>query len=389
MGVGVLKKITLLLIVMTLLFLVGCNPRIFFNDKKAVAPVKTEYHVNNPTSTFATDFDIHTYKQTEKSEKASNKIELLFMGDVMMDSVMADYIQQYGVDYPWTDVSNITKRADLAIVNLETSVSDRGTTKKPKGFGFRSAPYTLQGLSDSGIDLVSLANNHVKDFGNQAFYDTLVNLDAYHIQYVGAGKNLKDAQHVRIIEKNGIKLGFLSYTSILPYKDWQATDQTPGVAPLIINQYDDLLKNIRETKKSVDLLIVILHWGSEYHNTPNDWQINLAHKIIDNGADIIVGHHPHVLQGIELYKKKPILYSIGNFIFLKKNDNAGKTGIFRLVVNQKGLVEGSIYPVHILYTKANLLSSKSKLGKEIIDDLKSRSEMFHTIFNEDGSLSLH
>ena len=316
-----------------------------------------------------------------------HEVTLVFIGDVMMDSFIADYIRDYGVDYPWTDVAEILQQGDLAIANLETSVSTRGATKKPAGFGFRSAPSTLQGLQNSGIDLVTLANNHVKDFGDEAFYDTLEHLTNYQIGYIGAGKTLNEAEELKTFEVNGLKLGFLAYTAIIPWQGWQATADSPGVAPLVIDQYDELLANIKQAKESTDILTVILHWGTEYQDTPNQWQIDLAHQIIDNGADIIVGHHPHILQGIEFYQGKPIFYSIGNFVFLKKDDNAGKTGIFELVIDKNGFKSGVIHPVYIQYTKANLLDSENVLNKEIINNLSKLSEVLGTEVTSTGEFS--
>lgn len=256
------------------------------------------------------------------------EVVISFMGDVMMDSFIGDYIRNYGVDYPWTDVSSITRESDLAVINLETSVSTRGSTKKPEGYGFRSHPDTLQGLVNGGIDLVSLANNHSLDFGEEAFYDTLESLNHYGIEYVGGGKDKNEAEGLKIIEKNGIKMGFLAYTAIIPWSSWEAGEDKPGAAVLKPEYEKIILENISKASKECDILTVLPHWGVEYATTPSEKLRELAHAMIDAGADIIVGHHPHVLQGIEFYKDKPILYSIGNFVFLKNDDLCGRTGIF-------------------------------------------------------------
>lgn len=339
---------------------------------------------------------------TKKGENAKNKvnnnrdnydtekeIEVCFMGDVMMDSHIGNYIQEYGVDYPWSDVSTITKEADISVINLETSVSERGTTKKPKGYGFRSKPYTLEGLRNSGIDLVSLANNHVLDFGLDAFDDTLKNLDKYNIKYIGAGSNLKEAEDMVIIEKNGIKMGFLGYSSIIPWVDWRADSESPGVAPLYPSDYNRVLKNIKDASNKCDILTVIIHWGIEYTDYPTKEQAELAHSLIDNGADVIIGHHPHVIQGIEIYNNRPILYSVGNFIFLKRNEKAGETGIFKLVFNKNGFVKGYIYPIYIKYCKANLISVDDDKGKKIIDRIIKLSSEFDTYITKKGEILIN
>lgn len=302
-----------------------------------------------------------------------------------MDSFFADYIKQYGVDYSWTDITDIMSTADISVVNLETSVSEQGETKKPKGYGFRSKPYTLEGLVNAGIDLVSTANNHILDYGINAFYDTMNYLDEYDIKYAGIGSNIEEAESMTIIEKNGIKVGFISYTSIIPWNYWRADDENPGVAPLQDKDIERALENIKNCDDKCDILITILHWGVEYQSKPQEKQVELAHQIIDAGADIIIGHHPHVLQGIEFYNDKPIFYSIGNFMFLKMNDDAGKTGVFELKINKDGFISGKIHPVNIQYCKANLLSDNNPVKQEIINKMIKLSKEFNTIINPDGS----
>lgn len=332
------------------------------------------------------DEGANTEQKPVEKETSKGQVEICFTGDVMMDSFIGDYIRDQGVDYPWTDVSPILNEADLTMVNLETSVSTRGQTKKPTGYGFRSEPYTVEGLVNSGIDLVSIANNHILDFGQDAFLDTMDTLKENNIQYVGAGKNKKEADEPTFIEKNGIKFGFLAYTQIIPYEEWPAADDRPGIAPLRSEDYEQIFKNIEAADKQCDFLIIVPHWGIEYSQKPEQWQVDLAHKMIDNGADAIVGHHPHVLQGIEFYKEKPILYSIGNFVFLKNDDLCGNTGVFKMTFYEKGYKNGTFYPVDIQYCKADLLNHEEGKGKEITDMLRELSEPMGTKIGTKGQI---
>lgn len=322
------------------------------------------------------------------NQNNNDNISIALGGDILMDSYFADYINKHGVDYSWTDISSIMSAADIAIVNLETSVSTRGSTKKREGYGFRSAPFTLEGLVNAGIDFVSAANNHILDYGENAFFDTMDYLDDYGISYAGIGSNIEEAEGVTIIEKNGLKIGFISYTSIIPWNNWRADDNSPGVAPLHDKDIKRALENIRDSNDKCDVLILILHWGVEYESTPLDSQVELAHQMIDAGADIIVGHHPHVLQGIEFYNKKPIFYSIGNFIFLKMNENAGKTCIFQVEVNKDGFVSGQLYPIHINRCKANLLTDEDDMKQEILNKMITLSKQFGTTIDENGKFIL-
>jgi poly-gamma-glutamate capsule biosynthesis protein CapA/YwtB (metallophosphatase superfamily) len=324
-------------------------------------------------------------ENTQQPQVKDPSIEFHFTGDIMMDDVIGDYIERLGVDYPWTDVGPILASADIAAVNLETSVSTRGTTYKPTGYGFRSHPDTVQGLVNSGIDFVSLANNHSLDFGELALTDTLNTLDTQNIKYTGAGFNRKQAEQLAIVERKQMKIGFLSYTSILPNKSWIAQDDSAGVATLKPEYFDRILARIQEANEQVDLLVVGLHWGIEHSNQVESWQRELAKKMIDSGADVIVGHHPHVLRGIEIYKNKPILYSTGNFIFLKKDENAGKSAIFKVTMNRDGFVSGSLDPIYIQYGKANLLLESSSMYQQILANVRELSEPLGTQLTEQGS----
>lgn len=330
--------------------------------------------------------NITTPPNQEVKEVRKKPISVIFGGDVMMDSYFADYINTYGVDYSWTEITPLLKQADISVINLETSVSDRGQRQKPKGYGFRSQPFTLEGLVNANVALVSLANNHTYDFGKTAFLDTLSNLSNYGIEYCGAGNNLEEATTVKIIERNNLKVGFLSYSKIIPSNQCVATESKSGIAIITKNNYDKILNTIKIAKQKCDLLFVLLHWGTEYSNISEKNQIELAHQIIDHGADGIIGHHPHVLQGIEIYNNKPILYSIGNLLFLKKNDTAGKTALFQLNFKADQFQGGSLYPIHIKHCKANLLAEDDSMRKEIINRLINLSKPYLTTITDQGTI---
>ncbi|HOQ17129.1 MAG TPA: CapA family protein [Defluviitaleaceae bacterium] len=373
-----------ILILYLILILSACN-KAEKTSAENEALIKEDQVIENTDEELKREENEEEVTQIPEAEEPQ-KIVIAFMGDVMMDSYIGDYIRDRGVDYPWEDVASITQAADLAVINLETSVSTRGSTKKPEGYGFRSHPDSLQGLVNSGIDLVSLANNHSLDFGEEAFNDTLDYLDQYGIAYVGGGKNKNEAEQLKIIEKNGIQLGFLAFTSVIPWSSWEATEDKAGTAVYKEEYKERLLQNIENASKECDILTIIPHWGVEYAQVPSEWQRELAHEMIDAGADIIVGHHPHVLQGIEFYKEKPIFYSVGNFIFLKNDDLCGRTGIFQLTLDKDGFKKGEFYPVNIQYCKANLLNKKEGRGKEIIDMLRELSASYGTIINEEGEI---
>ena len=328
--------------------------------------------------------EIDMVKEEIKEEIQYEDIDLSFLGDVMTDSYIGEYIDSYGVDYPFEDIRDILTDDDVTIANFESSISLRGETLKPKGYGFRSKPYTLEGLVNNGIDTVSLANNHIFDFGEAAFIDTIDSLNEYGIRHVGAGDNINQAEKPLIIEKDNYTIGIIAYNSIIPWESWKATDDVAGTAWFTKDYNDKIIENIINTKEECDLVFVVLHWGVEYSSEPEDWQIELAHKMIDSGADGVIGHHPHVLQAIEIYNDKPILYSIGNFVFLKKDEDAGRTGIFQLKYNGESFIQGQYHPVYLKYCKANLLPVDSEMGEDYIEHLTDLSEEFNTTLLKDG-----
>ena len=369
---SVVKKIILLVLVVTAVFIFSASG----NSDKVNIPK------DKPVSDVTID-EPEKLPETEVEPEEVKNIKLMFVGDVMMDSYFADYINSNGVDYSWTSVSHITNEADLTIANLETSVSDRGLTTKPEGYGFRSAPFALEGLANAGIDMVNLANNHVLDYGQTAFLDTMDNLEKFDIQYVGAGKDSTEVYGLKIMEQQGLKVGFLSFSDVIPATSWIAGENKPGISTMATIKEDQKL--ITEAKEKCDILIVMLHWGIEHQDTPTEQQVELAHKIVDSGADAIVGHHAHVLQGIEIYNEKPIVYNTGNFVFLKKDDEAGKTAVFELNFNNDSFDSGQIHPVFIDKCVANLLPNEDPKKEEILLKMSKISSDLSTKVNTDGT----
>jgi len=317
--------------------------------------------------------------ELREADAAISEITIAFGGDVMFDTYIYYWMSSMGISYPWDDVAHLFRSSDIGVVNFESSSSLRGETTKPPGYGFRSPPYTLQSLPDAGINYVSLGNNHVLDFGYDAFADTVQNLNHYEMLHSGAGSDLAAATAPAIIEVQGLRVGFLSYTAILPGTSWKATDSRPGVAAL----YDEgdvllALENITRSKKECDILIVMPHWGVEYADHPTSAQRSLAYRLIDAGADLIVGGHPHVLQGVEFYQDKPIFYSLGNFIFLKMDDDAGKTAVFAITIDRSGFRSCTLYPVFIDNCKANLLPEDSLMYTQILERFATLSQALGT-----------
>lgn len=236
---------------------------------------------------------------------------IMFVGDIMMDRGVESSVQRnFDGDFEQLfDHLDILEKADIVFGNLEGPVSDIGHNVGSK-YSFRMNPAILPILKNHGFDIVSFANNHVGDWSQSAFEDTLARLEKNNIAYTGAGWNTDDAEKVRIIESHGIRIGFVGFTDVGP--NWmQASNSHAG----ILLASDPNLENIITiAKQDVDILIASFHWGVEYAPF-NDRQETLAKRALDAGADMVIGHHPHVTQEIKYYDGKLVAYSLGNFIF--------------------------------------------------------------------------
>jgi poly-gamma-glutamate synthesis protein (capsule biosynthesis protein) len=238
-------------------------------------------------------------------------VTLVLVGDIMMDrGVRRSVGNTFGGDYSamFTHTSYL-KDADIAFANLEGTVAESGRNVGSR-FSFHMNPIVASTLGDAGFDIVSFANNHVGDWDRAAFDETLLQLQEAQVKYAGAGTNYADASTPRIVTVRGMKIGFIASTDVGP-KWLAATDTKSGI---LLSSDPKLPDIVRAAKAQVDVLVVSFHWGNEY-SPANAHQQALAHAVIDAGADIVVGHHPHVMERVEEYNGKPIFYSLGNFIF--------------------------------------------------------------------------
>jgi len=251
-------------------------------------------------------------KENIFDENEKNFVTLSFVGDTMLDrGVKNSVIKNFNGDYSLLFKNlDILEKADITMINLEGPASDEGRDKKNL-YSFRMEPSVLPAIRGAGISIVSLANNHMGDWGRDAFIDTMAGLKENEILHTGGGINNIEAEKPRIIEKNGMKIGYLSFSDVGP--TWmEATENNAGILLASNPRFDEIVNN---ASKAVDYLIVSFHFGEEYKTTHNERQKYLAHKAIDSGAKIVIGTHPHVVEDTEIYKNGFIAYSLGNFIF--------------------------------------------------------------------------
>lgn len=278
-------------------------------------------------------------------EEENKNITISMVGDMIFYWSVEASMKKYGDGFVLEGYGPLMRQSDIVLGNLETPVSKRGKPMEDKQFTFRGRPEILKILKDNNFSAVSIANNHVLDFGPDAFLDTLDNLREYELLYAGGGRNKDEADKGVIIEKNGIKVGFLAYTKVVPVVDWYAKKNRPGIVGAYKVHEKEFVNAIREAKNNCDVLVVSVHWGKEASTEIKDEEKYIGHSMIDAGADIIMGHHPHVVQGMEMYKGKPIFYSLGNFIFTRsKLDISNKTMMATVTIDG----EGKISDIHVI-----------------------------------------
>ena len=287
----------------------------------------------------------------------SKSIKLAAVGDVALTHNYDQSLHVKGPDWPFESIKTFLKSHDLVFGNLEAPFCIDGEIYHGK-CSLRTHPDYITGLANAGFNIMSIANNHILDYKELAFFNTIKILRK-DMNYFGAGKDIKEAKKASIIEQNGIRVGFIGYCDVIIDSPFYATNNKRGIAPF---QIESVVEDITKLKDQVDVIIISLHWGMEHYSYPTPEQVKAAHKLINSGADLIIGHHPHVLQGIEKYKHGYIAYSLGNFIFsdikwswvnkngkkidslMRLNKKNRKGVILSVLITKKGIQDVNAFP---------------------------------------------
>lgn len=266
-------------------------------------------------------------------------VEIAFVGDVMVAETPGELIAR-GQD-PFAPFADWLRRADLRVGNLECVVATGGTPEPGKPYTFRADPRVLP-LLKRHFDGMSVANNHSGDFGKAAFVEMLQLMRKAQLPYFGGGKDLHEAHAPWIVERNGLRIALLGYVEFKP-RSFEAGAGRPGVA--WSGEEEQVIEDIiaARSRHRADLVIPYLHWGWEDEQYTSERQRRFARAMIDAGADLVVGAHPHVTQGVELYKDRPIVYSLGNFLFNGFDTPATLTGwTLEATLDRAGVVDWRI-----------------------------------------------
>ncbi|MBE9535768.1 MAG: CapA family protein, partial [Proteobacteria bacterium] len=265
------------------------------------------------------------------------------VGDIMPSEKASPFIKKHGHGYPYKKTRKLLQSGDIVIGNLETPLTVSGSAAKGKQYVFKSPPETAGALKEAGFTHMSLANNHMMDYGPEGLESTVNNLESAGLHSMGAGKNIREARRPELLRVKGKKVALLAYSNTFP-KDYYAGSNKAGTAP----GYTAFVKSdILKASKISDFVITSFHWGAELMDSPKEYQKELARLAIDSGADLVLGHHPHILQGVEFYKEGVIFYSLGNFSFAAYSKNAKESIIARITIGEKGIDSIEAIPINV------------------------------------------
>ncbi len=316
-------------------------------------------------------------------------VRIAFVGDIFLGNWAVESLEKEGYDYPFHGCGDIFKKVNLVVGNLESPTTRSVEPYIEKQFLLKSPPGIAKALYRANIRAVTLANNHILDYGIDAMKETMLNLKNNHVQYFGAGMNKKEALQEAPFYFDGITYAFVGFSATFPEEFW-ATDTSAGTA----FPYDSDVENtVNQLSSLFDVTIVSFHWGAEKMEFPKDYQVELAHLCIDSGADMVIGHHPHVIQGVELYINKPIFYSLGNFAFASYSETA-KAGLLA-IGNFSGehlqsvqIIPLNVYNVEVEFQPLPFDKNDASEHLEHIRQISLPLNNGNDIFNSEGTIIL-
>lgn len=281
---------------------------------------------------------------------SQHEVTLCFTGDIMLDRDVRLYTDKYGKDYPYELTKDVLKGSDITFANLECPLTDMGTPVKGNGILFKASTENAFALKNAGFDILNISNNHIMDYGDAGRDETIRSLNDNNIEYTGI------SSRPAIVKRWGKKIGFLGYSEVYNNMD-----------------EDKVRSEIAKAMTLCDFLVVSFHWGCEYNHYPTENQKKWARLAVDCGADLIIGHHPHVLQGIEKYKGKYIFYSLGNFVFDRQvQDGTSESIILNVKIDKNVVTSIETFPVDIKSCRPEI--AQGSKGEGILTKLELYSK---------------
>jgi len=315
--------------------------------------------------------------------EAKGRLVVNLCGDITLAGTADEILLQTGYGFAFDEIRELLKSGNVNFANLEGPVTERGD-KADKKYTYRMKKEALEAVKDAGFNLLSVANNHILDYGVHGLEDTLKALDERGLAHAGAGMNVTEARGPAIIKVAGYRVGLLAYSLTLP-EEFYAEGERPGTA---FGHMKFIEKDIPEAVKKTDILIVSFHWGTELKNTPNDYQVELGRKALELGATIVAGHHPHIAQPVEVGGGGVIFYSLGNLAFGSYSKSATRAIIGRVTIEDGRISRVEMAPLNT-FNEQVYFSSRIIEGPGASTYMKELSEIsapFGTVIElRDGS----
>ncbi|MCR4437820.1 MAG: CapA family protein [bacterium] len=295
-------------------------------------------------ATFSVAQDTVRWRRSVETISERKIVSIAAVGDVMLAGAALCIVEAQGCGYPFDSTRALLQSADVAIGNLEAPFTTRGKAFD-KTFTFRVPPPWAAGLKNAGFDVLNLANNHILDYGHEGLFDTIATLDSLGLLHCGAGANDSLAAAPALVKVGDKTVAFLGFSTTFPEEFW-ATHSRAGTC---FPSEQKLRRAIQESRARADLVVVSFHWGAELFTMPKDYQRLLGHQAIDCGADLVLGHHAHVLQGLEVYRGKLIAYGLGNFAFGSRSESSRESMILKVYLDEKGPLLARVIPISVYY----------------------------------------
>lgn len=329
-------------------------------------PVKEEPVKEEPIMEEPVKEDSVTEEPIEAPVKEEVKpIDIILIGDTYFNERRQANYEREGISGVLSDsLIEKTQNANIAMLDFECAFTERGEFDPDKEYSYRMKPDSAKAFKDMGFDVASLANNHSLDFGTIGLTDTFDTLDALGIEYVGAGDTIERAAKPAVFEVGGRTVAFLAASRVIPVVEWNVFNRQPGM----LCTYDDtaLCEAIKKAKSEYDYVIVYAHWGVMETDVLEKYQVTMAHDYIDCGADLVFGSHPHVIQGTEVYKGKPVFYSLGNFLY---GSNIARTFMLNAVIDEEGVLSAKVLPCYASNGKTMEMDKEN--GEKLFDYLNT------------------